>query len=96
MTSEATTSLPTTQGEHREERVFLKGPQPRSWELWMLGRILREFLRGFRVLHFVGPCITVFGSARFSEDHPYYVSRILAAPRGSSEAYGPGRYYRCG
>ncbi len=72
MTSEAATSPPTTQGEHREERVFLKGPQPRSWELWMLGRIVREFLRGFRVLHFVGPCITVFGSARFTEDHPYY------------------------
>lgn len=27
---------------------------------------------GFRALHFVGPCITVFGSARFAEDHPYY------------------------
>jgi uncharacterized protein (TIGR00730 family) len=71
MTSEAT-PLPATHSEHREERVFLKGPQPRSWELWMLGRILREFLRGFRVLHFVGPCITVFGSARFTEHHPYY------------------------
>jgi uncharacterized protein (TIGR00730 family) len=31
-----------------------------------------EFVRGFRALHFVGPCVTVFGSARFSEDHPYY------------------------
>lgn len=38
----------------------------------MLGRIVREFLRGFRVLHFVGPCVTVFGSARFAEDHRYY------------------------
>lgn len=31
-----------------------------------------EFIRGFRKLHFLGPCITVFGSARFKEDHPYY------------------------
>jgi uncharacterized protein (TIGR00730 family) len=31
-----------------------------------------EFVRGFRALHFVGPCVTVFGSARFKEDHPYY------------------------
>lgn len=31
-----------------------------------------EFIRGFRTLHFVGPCVTVFGSARFHEDHPYY------------------------
>jgi uncharacterized protein (TIGR00730 family) len=29
-------------------------------------------LRGFRTLHFVGPCVTVFGSARFTENHPYY------------------------
>ncbi len=29
-------------------------------------------MRGFRKLHWVGPCVTVFGSARFEEDHPYY------------------------
>ena len=29
-------------------------------------------MRGFRKLHFVGPCVTVFGSARFAEEHPYY------------------------
>jgi uncharacterized protein (TIGR00730 family) len=72
MTSEAAASPAPKQSDNHDERVFLKGPQPRRWELWMLGRILREFLRGFRVLHFVGPCVTVFGSARFAEDHPYY------------------------
>lgn len=54
------------------DRYFLEGPKSRSSELWMLLRILREFIRGFRVLHFAGPCVTVFGSARFKEDHPYY------------------------
>ncbi len=34
--------------------------------------IVAENIRAFRVLHFVGPCVTVFGSARFKEDHPYY------------------------
>ena len=38
----------------------------------MLFHIAREFVRGFRMLHFVGPCVSVFGSARFREDHPYY------------------------
>jgi len=33
-------------------------------------RIYREFLTGFRKLHFVGPCVTVFGSARFRPGHP--------------------------
>lgn len=41
--------------------------------------IAREFIRGFRKLHFVGPCVTFFGSARFKEGHPYYeVTRELA------------------
>jgi hypothetical protein len=53
-----------------EERVFLEGPRAR--ELKSVLTILAEFIRGFRVLHFVGPCVTVFGSARFKEDHPYY------------------------
>ena len=51
---------------------FLQGPQRRGFELARLGRIMWEILRGFRALHFVGPCVTVFGSARFREDHAYY------------------------
>jgi len=35
-------------------------------------RVFAQFIRGFRALHFTGPCVTVFGSARFEEDHPYY------------------------
>lgn len=54
------------------DRVLLSGPQSRLAEFVMLGRAMRDFLRGFRVLHFVGPCVTVFGSARFSETHAYY------------------------
>ena len=51
---------------------FLQGPQPRRYELWQALRIFVEFVRGFRALHFVGPCVTVFGSARFPETHRYY------------------------
>jgi len=55
-----------------EVAQFLIGPQPRSFELMRAIRIFFELLRGFRGLHFVGPCVTVFGSARFKEEHPYY------------------------
>jgi uncharacterized protein (TIGR00730 family) len=58
--------------EDPEEGRFLAGPQPRAHELRRLFRIGADFLRGFRTLHFVGPCVTVFGSARFHEDHRYY------------------------
>jgi hypothetical protein len=51
---------------------FLEGPQRRAEELARATRIFFEFLRGFRALHFAGPCVTVFGSARFTENHPYY------------------------
>jgi uncharacterized protein (TIGR00730 family) len=51
---------------------FLEGPQRRFTELARAMRIFCEFLRGFRALHFVGPCVTVFGSARFTEVNPYY------------------------
>jgi uncharacterized protein (TIGR00730 family) len=59
-------------GASPEVRRFLQGPQPRRKELVRAVRIFLEFIRGFRALHFVGPCVTVFGSARFKEDHPYY------------------------
>ncbi|MFM8771414.1 MAG: TIGR00730 family Rossman fold protein, partial [Candidatus Kapaibacterium sp.] len=56
----------------RTEREFLSGPHSRYREFTFVVRVMMEFIRGFRVLHFVGPCITVFGSARFKEDHPHY------------------------
>jgi uncharacterized protein (TIGR00730 family) len=58
--------------EHAEDGHFLSGPHSRLSELRRLLRIGADFIRGFRGLHFVGPCVTVFGSARFAEDHRYY------------------------
>ncbi|HEX4962425.1 MAG TPA: TIGR00730 family Rossman fold protein [Thermoanaerobaculia bacterium] len=58
--------------EFAEDGRFLEGPHPRSSELRRLWRIGLDFIRGFRGLHFVGPCVTVFGSARFQQDHRYY------------------------
>jgi uncharacterized protein (TIGR00730 family) len=55
-----------------KEQVFLEGPKSRRYELGFAWRVFKQFIKGFRTLHFVGPCITVFGSARFKEDHPYY------------------------
>ena len=57
---------------YNEEQKFLKGPRGRFQELkYVFGAVL-QFIKGFRTLHFIGPCITVFGSARFNEDHPFY------------------------
>lgn len=55
-----------------KEIQYLEGPKSRSTELLFILKVVWEFLKGFRALHFVGPCITVFGSARFKEGHRYY------------------------
>jgi uncharacterized protein (TIGR00730 family) len=66
--------------DHPRPEAVLQGPRRRRHELLSLFRIFFEFLKGFRALHFVGPCVTVFGSARFQEDHPYYaVARKMGA-----------------
>ncbi|MCT1531417.1 TIGR00730 family Rossman fold protein [Sphingobacterium daejeonense] len=57
----------------REEINFLKGARGRWNELKYAFGVVFQFMKGFRTLHFVGPCVTVFGSARFGEDHPYYI-----------------------
>ena len=54
------------------EIKFLQGPLPRGMELWHTFQVVREMIRGFRKLSFVGPCVTVFGSARFDENHVFY------------------------
>ncbi|WP_088340911.1 LOG family protein [Robiginitalea sediminis] len=56
----------------QEERAFLQGPRNRFRELWFTLKVAYHFIRAFRKLHFVGPCVTVFGSARFTPDNPYY------------------------
>jgi len=62
------------------EIQFLDGPHSRLKELKLTLQTMTDLIRGLRALHFVGPCITVFGSARFSEDHPYYqLTRRAAA-----------------
>ncbi|MCU0714741.1 MAG: TIGR00730 family Rossman fold protein [Pirellula sp.] len=64
---------PESSAKHfADERRFLQGPSSRRSELVRAFKIFREIIRGFRYLHFVGPCVTVFGSARFPESHRYY------------------------
>jgi uncharacterized protein (TIGR00730 family) len=54
------------------DRSFIGGPRSRWQELKTLIAIMRDFLRGLRKFHFAGPCVTIFGSARIKEGHPYY------------------------
>ena len=72
--SEAPPQTPVTvkTSPNPDDRVMLEGPHSRLRELRLLIKAVRDFISGFRILHFVGPCVTVFGSARIPEGHPYY------------------------
>lgn len=78
------------------DRLLLEGPHSRLRELQLLGRAILDFIRGFRGLHFAGPCVTIFGSARFAETHPYYAIARELGKRVSTMGFtvmtggGPG------
>ena len=54
------------------EKALLSGRRNREEDLESAVTIFLEFLRGFESFTLDQKCITVFGSARFKEDHPYY------------------------
>ena len=72
MTASPTDPPPPVVEGSEDDRYLLEGPHSRRAELFFLFRAARDFVRGFRGLHFVGPCVTVFGSARFPAGHQYY------------------------
>jgi hypothetical protein len=80
--------------QDQKEEEFLGGRRSRFKEFTSLLAIVIEFIHGFRKLHFVNPCITVFGSARFGEDNVYYKSASafsqLAAQKGFTIMTGGG------
>lgn len=79
-----------------KEHVYLEGPKSRGYELKFAWQVFRQFIKGFRTFHFVGPCIAVFGSARFKEEHKYYKcayefgKRIAALGFTTMTGGGPG------
>ena len=78
------------------EQQFLVGQRHRSDDLESAVRIFLEFLRGFESLDFSGPCVTVFGSARFPEEHRFYQMARALGRRLAQEGFavmtggGPG------
>ena len=51
---------------------------PKEWhemktsDSWQIFKIMAEFVEGFEKLAIIGPCVTIFGSARTKMQHPYY------------------------
>lgn len=55
---------------------------------WQIFKIMAEFVDGFEALAKIGPCISIFGSARFLPDHPIYELTVQVAKRLAEEGFG--------
>lgn len=92
----ATDQAPFLKSLRDAEKSFLSGRRSSADELESAVRVFLEMLRGFEELNFEGPCVTVFGSAQFSETHPYYAMGREVGRRLAEAGYnvmtggGPG------
>ncbi len=55
---------------------------------WTMFKVISEFVDGFERLNRIGPCVSIFGSARTSPDHKYYKLAVEIAKRLTDEGYG--------
>ena len=66
-----------TDREKEDDRI--KSPfRQKDWneirinDSWALFKIMAEFVNGYEIMSKIGPCVSIFGSARTSSEHPYY------------------------
>ncbi len=55
---------------------------------WTMFKVIAEFVDSFEVMNKIGPCVSIFGSARTKPDHPYYKMAVDVAKRMVDEGYG--------
>ncbi|RCH55153.1 TIGR00730 family Rossman fold protein [Mucilaginibacter hurinus] len=55
---------------------------------WQIFKIMAEFVDGFEKLARIGPCVSIFGSARTSPEHDYYQMAVEIARRLTEHGYG--------
>lgn len=71
-----------------------KGQNLKNWheikanDSWALFKIMSEFVEGYETMAKIGPCISVFGSARTQEDHPHYQMAVEVAEKIVEAGYG--------
>jgi len=70
------------ENEHRIRKAFKDKDwaEIKSSDSWMIFKVMSEFVEGFEKLAKIGPCVTIFGSARTKPDHKYYkIAEDIAA-----------------
>ncbi|MEQ8362307.1 MAG: TIGR00730 family Rossman fold protein [Cyclobacteriaceae bacterium] len=64
----------TTEEEHKIRKAFIDKDwaEIKSSDSWVIFKVMSEFVEGFEKLAKIGPCVTIFGSARTLPEHPFY------------------------
>ena len=76
--------------EHRIRKAFKDKDwaEIKSSDSWVIFKVMSEFVGGFEKLSKIGPCVTIFGSARIKSTHPYYKMAEEIAYRLVQQGYG--------
>ncbi len=73
---------------------ILKALKPKNWneiktnDSWAIFKIMSEFVNGYEIMSRIGPCVSIFGSARTPENHQYYKLGVEIAERLTQKGYG--------
>ena len=62
--------------------------QTKDQHTWSVFKIMSEFVEGFEKLSNIGPCISIFGSARTKKSNPYYKDAVTIARKLTKKGYG--------
>ncbi len=85
---------PINQDALEEEHRIRKAFKDKDWaeikssDSWMIFKVMSEFVEGFEKLAKIGPCVTIFGSARIKPSHPYYKMAEDIAEELVNNGYG--------
>lgn len=78
----------TAHNPHENHKPQRKWTEIKGENSWTMFKVVAEFVEAFERLNKIGPCISIFGSARTKPDHPYYKKAVEVAYRLSQEGYG--------
>lgn len=79
---------------HDEEKVIQDKFKRKTWneiktnDSWAIFKIMSEFVNGYDTMSRIGPCVTIFGSARIKPGTPYYNLAEKIAYKISKAGYG--------
>ena len=72
----------------RKEKHHKGWNEIKTNDSWAIFKIMGEFVSGFEKMSAIGPCVTVFGSARTKQGDPYYELAVTVAKSVSEAGYG--------